>query len=115
MTAAGSVERTVARVLGVSTTLGVALAGLGTAWLLVTGTSPLDVSGGAVAVVIAGLRVDPGAIIAAGVVALVAGPTLRVAAAIPGYVGRGERMMSGVSVAVLGVIALAVFVAGKGT
>lgn len=109
-----AVERVVARVLVVTTVLGVGLSAVGTALMLAKGISPLDRAPDGESVGGLGALAEPAVLIRLGIVALVAGPTLRVAAALPGYLVGRERLMAAVCVAILGVIALDVIVSALG-
>jgi uncharacterized membrane protein len=115
MRSRGSIERSVARLLMLGTYASIALLALGVAAMLIAGRSPLD----------SGPPFDPGRLIAGlvaltpeaflwlGIVVVVATPSARVAASLVGYVREHDGRMALVSLAILGVIALSVAVAGS--
>jgi uncharacterized membrane protein len=107
---ADPLERAIARVLTVGTYVSVAVLGVGTAMMLVSGVEPL---GG-------GPRFDLGQVgddlvhfratgfLWLGLIAVVATPASRVVASLVGYLHDGERLMAVVAVLILAVIALSV-------
>jgi uncharacterized membrane protein len=106
-------DRTIARLLTVGTYVSIALLALGVGLMAAAGLSPLD--GGPdfdpsrLAADLAALR--PEGFLWLGLIAAIATPSARVAASFVGYLRRGERAMAGVSVLILGVIALSVLLA----
>lgn len=106
-------DRAIARLLTAGTYLSVGLLALGVGLMAAAGLSPLA----------GGPPFDPGRLLAdlaalrpegflwLGLIAAIATPSARVAASFFGYLRRGERTMAGVSLLILGVIALSVFLA----
>jgi uncharacterized membrane protein len=111
--AASDLEPTIARLLTIGTYLAISLLAIGVVALLSSGLRPRSADGG----------LDPGRILTdlgalhpagfiwLGLIAVVATPSARVAAALVGYVRRGERDMALVSCLILVVIALSVAIA----
>ncbi len=104
-------EHRIARVLTVGTWIGVALLGLGVVGMVAAGIDPLtpdypvfDLA--ALPSQIAGL--EPIGALWLGLIVILATPPLRVATALVGYAGRGERRMAFVSAGILLVIAVAI-------
>ena len=107
-------ERGLGRLLTTGTYLTVVLVGLGVAGMVLGGRSPLEP--GVPPFDPARLPADLAAgraegYLWLGIVVAIATPAARVAAALLGYAGRGERTMVAVSAAVLAVIALGVLLA----
>jgi uncharacterized membrane protein len=107
------IELTVAGVLTAGTYLSVALFGVGLVAMLVAGVSPL-----APAPILDPARLPadllagrPDAFLWLGLVASIATPTVRVVAALVGFIRARESTMTAVAAAILGVIALSVVVA----
>jgi uncharacterized membrane protein len=100
-------ERRIGRLLTIGSYLGVGLLAVGVVLLLASGTSPLDVSWP---------PFDPGAALGdtlalraagslwLGLIVLIATPAARVAVALAGYAGAGDRAMVLVSAGILVVI-----------
>ncbi len=110
-----SVEARIARILAVGTRVAVAFLAIGTVLLIAGGTSPLatewpPLDPASLPADLVALR--PTAFLWLGLVATIATPLLRVAAAAWGFGRAGERRLAALGVAVLVVIALAV-VAGS--
>ena len=109
----GSLDLTIARLLGIGTYLGVALLAIGVLLLFAAGRSPVDVNA-------AGFDLGriPADLLAArpegplwlGLLAVLATPSVRVAASLVGYVRGGERPMAIVASAILAVVAFGVLV-----
>ena len=109
----GELEFRLARLITTGTYVSVALLGIGLVAMVLQGVSPMA----------AAPRLDPATLPAdllagrpeaflwLGVIAVIVTPTLRVIAALAGFVRLQERPMIGVALAVLGVIALSVLVA----
>jgi uncharacterized membrane protein len=111
---AESLDRWIARVLRVGTGIGMTLLAIGVVLLAASGRSPLDASWHGLD--LARLVTDvpalrPEGFLWLGLLVTLATPLLRVAAAIVGFLGAGERRMAGLGLAVLVVIASAVLVA----
>jgi len=103
-------EARIGRLLGRATLLAVGLLALGSALLLATGQSPLDA---APAFDLGRLLPDlatlaPAGLLWVGLLVVIATPAARVAAALVGYLGDGERAMAAVAVLILVVIAAGV-------
>jgi len=110
-----SVEARIARILSVGTRIAVALLAAGSVLLVAGGASPLDRGWPPFepASLPAGLvALRPTAFLWLGLVATIATPLVRVAAATWGFGRAGERRLAALGIAVLVVIALAV-VAGS--
>lgn len=109
----GSLEDTIARLLGVGTYASVLLLLVGTLLLLAEGRSPLDL----------GPAFDPATIVTdivslrsagflwLGILGLVATPSARVVAALVGYARRGDARMAGVAALII-VVLVAGVIAG---
>lgn len=113
---AAHVDRRIARVLRVGTLVSIGLLAVGVALMAATGRSPLDGTWPALDPArIPGdlLALRPGGFLWLGLLTTLATPLLRVAAAVVGFLGAGERRMAGLGTAVLVVIALAVIVAQR--
>ena len=105
-------DRTIARLLTAGTYLSVALLGIGVVLMAVAGLAPRG-----------GPAFDPARLVAdlvalraegflwLGLITVIATPSARVAASLLGYLRGGERTMAGVSILILGVIALSVLLA----
>jgi uncharacterized membrane protein len=106
-------ERAVARLITAGTYLSVALIAAGVILMAAAGRSPLaaapPLDPATFSADIASLRPEP--FLWLGLIAAIGTPTARVVASLIGYLGRGERAMAGISVAILGVIAVGVAVA----
>jgi uncharacterized membrane protein len=106
-------ERRLGRLLIVVTYVAVALLAIGVGLLLVAGISPL--AGGPpldpAGLLADLLALDPAGFLWLGILVVIATPLSRVVGAAAGFIGRGERLMAVVSVAILGVIALSVLTA----
>jgi uncharacterized membrane protein len=78
--------------------------------MVATGTSPLDPAPDfdASAIVPALVALQPAGFLWLGIVLVIATPTLRVLAALVGYLRSGERAMAAVSIAILVVLAIGV-------
>ena len=111
--ASPDLEPTIARLLTIGTYLAIALLGVGVVLLLGSGRGPRSPDGGLdigrIPADLAGLQ--PAGFIWLGLIAVVATPSARVAAALVGYLRRGERDMAVVSSLILVVIALSVTIA----
>ena len=111
--AANRFERRLGGLLIGVTYLAVALLGIGVAMLLVAGISPL--AGGPpfdpAQLVSSILALEPAGFLWLGILAVIATPLTRVVGAAVGFIGRGERVMAVVSLAILGVIAVSVLTA----
>ena len=110
---AGAFERRLGRLLIGVTIAAVALITAGVLVLLASGVSPLAGGpgldpGGLVAGILA---LEPGSLLWAGILAVIATPLSRVVGAAVGFVGRGEPLMAAISLAILGVIGLSVLAA----
>ncbi len=106
-------DQAIARLITAGTYLSVALLGIGVLLMAAAGRSPLE-GGPAFDVTrllpdLAALR--PEGFLWLGLIAAIATPSVRVAASLLGYLRGGERRMAGVSVLILGVIALSVILA----
>jgi uncharacterized membrane protein len=111
---AARVDVRIARVLRAGTLLSVALLAIGVALMALAGRSPLDAAWpgldlGNIPGDLVALR--PEGFLWLGLLVTLSTPLLRVAAAVVGFLGAGERRMAGLGIAVLVVIALAVVVA----
>ena len=107
------VDRRIARVLRAGTLLSVALLAIGVALLAVAGRSPLEAAWPGLdpeRVPDDLLALRPEGFLWLGLLATLATPLLRVAAAVIGF-GAGERQMAGLGISVLVVIGVAVAVA----
>jgi uncharacterized membrane protein len=106
-------DTAIARLLTAGTYLSVALLAIGVALMAAAGISPLSggpaFDPGNLPADIAALR--PEGFLWLGLIAVIATPSARVAASLVGYLRRGERAMAGVSLLILGVIALSIIVA----
>jgi len=106
-------ERRLGRLLIALTYVAVALLGVGVGLLLVGGISPL--SGGPQfhppEIVADLLALDPAGFLWLGLLAVIVTPISRVVGAAVGFIGRGERAMALISLAILGVIAVSIGVA----
>jgi uncharacterized membrane protein len=106
-------DQAIARLITAGTYLSVALLGIGVLLMAAAGRPPL--AGGPAFDVtrllpdLAALR--PEGFLWLGLITAIATPSVRVAASLLGYLRGGERRMAGVSVLILGVIALSVFLA----
>jgi uncharacterized membrane protein len=105
-----ALELAIARVLTLGTYVSVALLAIGTLLLFAAGRSPLDP---APALTPATLLSDvvalrPAGLIWLGLIGSIATPAARVRAALVGYVRLGDRIMAGVALAILVVIAAGV-------
>ncbi len=111
--AATDLEPAIARLLTIGTYLAIALLGVGVVLLLGSGLGPRSPDGGLdvfrIPADLAALQ--PAGFIWLGLIAVVATPSARVAAALVGYVRRGERDMAVVASLILVVIALSVTIA----
>jgi len=110
------VDGWIARVLRVGTLVSVGLLAIGVALLSLAGRSPLDATWPALELGrIPGdlLALRPEGFLWLGLLTTLSTPLLRVAAAVLGFLGAGERRMAGLGTAVLVVIALAVVVAQR--
>lgn len=112
------VDRWIARVLRVGTLVSIGLLAIGVGLMALAGRSPLDASWpaldfGRLPADLVALR--PEGFLWLGLIATLSTPLLRVAAAVIGFLGAGERRMAGLGIAVLLVIALAVIVAQAST
>jgi uncharacterized membrane protein len=103
-------ELIVARVLSVGTYLAVGLLAAGVVLLIMAGRSPLEggprLDASRLGPDLAALR--PEGLLWLGLLTVIATPSLRVMAALVGFVSRGERGMALVAIAILGIIALGV-------
>jgi len=102
-----------ARILLIGTYLSVALIGIGVLLMVATGVSPLDAAppfdpARLASEIVAG---DPEGFLWLGIIAVIATPSVRVAASLVGYLRDGERAMAFVSVGILVVIATSVVLA----
>ena len=117
MNAAGrprrDLDRQIARVLMIGTYLSVGLVGIGVVLMIASGISPLEAAPPLDPGRIAGdiLAARPAGFLWLGIGAVIATPSLRVAAALAGYLGEGEHSMALISLAILGVIASSVILA----
>jgi uncharacterized membrane protein len=106
-------DTAIARLITAGTYLSVALLAIGVALMAAAGISPLSggpaFDPGSLPADVAALR--PEGFLWLGLIAAIATPSARVAASLIGYLRRGERAMAGVSLLILGVIALSVLVA----
>ena len=110
------VDGWIARVLRVGTLVSVGLLAIGVALLSLAGRSPLDATWPALELGrIPGdlLALRPEGFLWLGLLTTLSTPLLRVAAAVLGFLGAGERRMAGLGTVVLVVIALAVVVAQR--
>jgi uncharacterized membrane protein len=107
---APDLDRSISRLLTAATYVSVALLVVGVGLMVVTGTSPLDSAPdfdpGTIIPAIVGLQ--PAGFLWLGIVLVIATPTLRVLAALVGYLRSGERTMAAVSIAILVVLAIGV-------
>lgn len=108
-----AIDLTVARLLSIGTYVSVALLVLGVALMVVVGRSPLDTPahgfdpGALVGDLLAG---RPDGALWIGLVVLLGTPAARVGASVIGYARAGDRAMTLVGSAILGVVALGVVV-----
>ena len=106
-------ERRLGRLLIGVTYAAVALLAIGVLLLLRAGISPL--SGGPpldpAGLLADVLAFDPAGFLWLGILVVIATPLSRVVGAAAGFIGRGERLMAVISVAILGVIAISVLTA----
>jgi uncharacterized membrane protein len=106
-------ERRLGRLLIVVTYLAVGLLATGVVLLLVAGVSPL--AGGppldAAEFLPDLLALEPAGFLWLGIIVVIATPLSRVVGAAVGFIGRGERLMATVSLAILGVIAISIAIA----
>jgi uncharacterized membrane protein len=111
-TAARAFERRIGRLLVRSTYLAVALLLVGVVLMAVNGISPLaDAPTFEPGAILAGLTsLQPTAFLWLGLAVVIATPISRVIAALVGYARVGDRLMVGVSVAILVVIAIGIVV-----
>jgi uncharacterized membrane protein len=109
----GELESRLARLITTGTYVSVALLGVGLAVMVIRGVSPMAPAPSLDPATLPGdlLAGRPEAFLWLGVIAVIATPTLRVVAALAGFVELRERLMIGVALAILGVIALSVLVA----
>ncbi len=113
---AARVDGWIARVLRAGTLVSIGLLAVGVALLAIAGGSPLDrtlpaLDPGRIPADLVALR--PEGFLWLGLLATLATPLLRVAAAVVGFLGAGERRMAWLGFAVLVVIAFAVLVAQR--
>jgi uncharacterized membrane protein len=112
-TAASAFERRLGRLLIAATYLAVGLLTVGVALLLLAGVSPL--AGGPpfdpAQLVPDLLALEPAGFLWLGILVVIATPLSRVVGAAVGFIGRGERFMAVVSLAILGVIAISILTA----
>ena len=106
-------DLTVARLLNAGTILAVAILALGVVGLMVAGRSPLDrpfpeLDLARLPADLVALR--PEGFLWLGLIAVIATPLSRVVISLVGYVRQGERTMTLISFAILGVIAASVVV-----
>lgn len=111
---AARVDASISRILRAGTLVSIGLLAVGVVLMSVAGRSPLDapwpgLDPARIPADILALR--PEGFLWLGLLATLATPLLRVAAAVVGFLGAGERRMAGLGVAVLVVITLAVVVA----
>ncbi|HEX5827378.1 MAG TPA: DUF1634 domain-containing protein [Candidatus Limnocylindrales bacterium] len=112
--ASEDVEAVIARLLYAGTVTGVALLAVGVVLMAVNGVSPESATFPAFdpATVVADLvAMRPEGWLWAGIVVLIATPIARVIGELITFAVRGDRLMAGVALAILGVIALSVAVA----
>jgi uncharacterized membrane protein len=106
-------DRTIARLLTTGTYLSVVLLAVGVVLMAAAGLDPLaggpSFSPARLFVDVVALR--PQGFLWLGLIAAIATPSARVAASLLGYLRGGERAMAGVSLLILGVIALSVLLA----
>ena len=106
-------ERRLGRLLIGVTYLAVGLLAIGVTLLLVAGISPM--AGGPPldpAQIVPDLRaLEPAGFLWLGILFVIATPLSRVVGAAVGFIGRGERLMAVVSLAILGVIAISIVAA----
>jgi uncharacterized membrane protein len=106
-------ERRLGRLLIGVTYVAVGLLTIGVMLLILAGISPL--AGGPpfdpAQLVADLLAFEPAGFLWLGILVVIATPLSRVAGAAVGFIGRGERLMAVVSLAILGVIAISVLVA----
>ena len=106
----GALESTIARVLTIGTYVSVGLIALGVLAMAAAGIDPLAPAPGfdpaRIPADLAGLR--PAGFLWLGILGVLATPASRVGASLVGYLRTGERLMAGVSVAILIVIAAGV-------
>lgn len=111
--AADAIDLAVARLLTIGTYLSVGLLVAGVALMVAVGRSPLDSPphefdpGALIGDILAG---RPDGALWLGLVVLLATPSARVAASVLGYVRAGERVMTGVGLAILAVVASGVVI-----
>lgn len=112
--ASGDVEAVIARLLYAGTVAGVAVLAVGVVLMAVNGISPESTTFPAFdpATLVADLvAMRPEGWLWAGIVVLIATPIARVIGELITFAVRGDRLMAGVALAVLGVVALSVAVA----
>ena len=106
-------ERTIARLLAVGTSIAIVLLVVGLVLMLATGIGPLSggpsFDPGRLVADLVGL--EPAAFIWLGLVAVVATPSARVLASLVGYARRGDGTMAAIAAAILVVIAASVALA----
>lgn len=111
--AAPDLERIIGRLILAGTYLSVVFIGAGVILMLLAGVSPFDparsLAPGRLVADLAALR--PEGFLWLGLVAVIATPSIRVAAALIGYATAGERRMAGVAVGILAVIGASVILA----
>jgi len=111
--AASAFERRLGRLLIGVTYVAVGLLTIGVVLLLLAGISPL--AGGPpfdpAQLVADLLALDPAGFLWLGIVVVIATPLSRVVGAALGFIGRGERLMAVVSLAILGVVAISILTA----
>jgi uncharacterized membrane protein len=113
-TESAQVEAVIARLLIAGTLVGVGLLAVGVALMAASGISPASVAfppfdAATVASDLAALR--PEGFLWAGIVILIATPIARVIGELITFSVRGDRVMAGVALAILGVVALSVVAA----
>lgn len=111
---AARVDGSIARILRAGTLVSVGLLAVGVTLMSVAGRSPLDTPWpglDAARIPADILAFRPEGFLWLGLLATLATPLFRIAAAVVGFLGAGERRMAGLGIAVLLVIALAVIVA----
>jgi uncharacterized membrane protein len=110
-------EAVLGRLLAVGTVLAIGLVAIGVVLMLATARSPL--AGDAARLDVAELPTliaagRPEGFLWIGLIAAIATPVGRVAGALVGFLGRGERLLATVAAAILGVIGIAVVLAVVG-
>ena len=106
-------DQAIARLITAGTYLSVALLGIGVLLMAAAGRSPLAGGPAFDSTRLLGdlVALRPEGFLWLGLITAIATPSVRVAASLLGYLRGGERRMAGVSVLILGVIALSVFLA----